>query len=104
MAVLTHKPTEAERAAWYLLRGRQLGAKFRRQCRIEMEANLATSGKSLQVQSLEPLFQLTLPRTNAPLFDVTRDGSRFLVATSADPNASQSITLLHNWEAELKSK
>jgi very-short-patch-repair endonuclease len=27
--------TEAERAAWYLLRGRRLDAKFRRQCRIE---------------------------------------------------------------------
>ena len=27
--------TEAERAAWYLLRGRRLGAKFRRQCRIQ---------------------------------------------------------------------
>jgi uroporphyrinogen-III synthase len=27
--------TEAEKAAWYLLRGRRLDAKFRRQCRIE---------------------------------------------------------------------
>ncbi len=32
---LRHDQTEAERAAWYLLRGRKLGAKFRRQCRIE---------------------------------------------------------------------
>jgi len=27
--------TEAEKAAWHLLRGRRSGAKFRRQCRIE---------------------------------------------------------------------
>ena len=27
--------TDAERAAWYLLRDRRLGAKFRRQCRLE---------------------------------------------------------------------
>jgi very-short-patch-repair endonuclease len=27
--------TEAEKAAWYLLRNRSLGAKFRRQCHIE---------------------------------------------------------------------
>jgi len=27
--------TDAEREAWYLLRGRKLGAKFRRQCRLE---------------------------------------------------------------------
>jgi len=32
---LRRKQTEAEEAAWYLLRGRELGAKFRRQCRIE---------------------------------------------------------------------
>ena len=69
-----------------------------------MEANLATSGKSLQVQSLEPLFQLDLPTTEAPLYDVTPDGSRFIIAASADPNASQSITLLLNWEATLKTQ
>jgi very-short-patch-repair endonuclease len=32
---LRHNQTEAERAAWHLLRDRRLGAKFRRQCRIE---------------------------------------------------------------------
>jgi very-short-patch-repair endonuclease len=32
---LRRTQTEAEKAAWYLLRGQRLGAKFRRQCRIE---------------------------------------------------------------------
>jgi len=32
---LRHKQTEAEKAAWHLVRGRRLGAEFRRQCRIE---------------------------------------------------------------------
>ena len=32
---LRASPTEAEKAAWKLLRGRRLGAKFRRQFRIE---------------------------------------------------------------------
>ena len=32
---LRRNQTEAERAAWYLLRNSRLGAKFRRQCRIE---------------------------------------------------------------------
>ncbi len=32
---LRRTQTEAERAAWYLLRGRSLGARFRRQCRID---------------------------------------------------------------------
>ena len=31
---LRHNQTEAEKAAWHLLRGRRLGAKFRRQSRI----------------------------------------------------------------------
>ena len=32
---LRHNQTRAEKAAWYLLRGRLLGPKFRRQCRLE---------------------------------------------------------------------
>jgi uroporphyrinogen-III synthase len=32
---LRSNQTEAEKAAWYLLRRRRQGAKFRRQCRIE---------------------------------------------------------------------
>ncbi len=32
---LRRNQTEAEKAAWYVLRGRRLDAKFRRQCRIE---------------------------------------------------------------------
>jgi very-short-patch-repair endonuclease len=32
---LRRRQTEAEKAAWYLLRGQRLGAKFRRQCRID---------------------------------------------------------------------
>jgi len=32
---LRRNPTEAERAAWHLLRDGRLDAKFRRQCRIE---------------------------------------------------------------------
>ena len=32
---LRRNQTEAEKAAWYVLRGRRVGAKFRRQCRIE---------------------------------------------------------------------
>ncbi|MGH9445585.1 MAG: endonuclease domain-containing protein [Terriglobia bacterium] len=32
---LRREQTEAERAAWHLLRDRRLGAKFRRQCRID---------------------------------------------------------------------
>jgi Tol biopolymer transport system component len=69
-----------------------------------MEADLAVSGKSLQVKSIEPLFQLSLPRTEAPLYDVTPDATRFIVATSADPAAANSITLLLNWPSLLNQR
>jgi serine/threonine protein kinase len=69
-----------------------------------MEADLATSGASLQVKALHPLFQLSLPSYPDPLFDVTADGSRFLVITSADPNASRSVGVLLDWESRLKGK
>lgn len=69
-----------------------------------MEADLATTGQSLQVKALHPLFQVSLPRFEAPFFDVTADGSRFIVVTSTDPNAAQSIGLLLDWQSKLKGK
>ncbi len=67
-----------------------------------MEADLAMSEKSVQVKSIHPLFQLAVPSSSTPFFDVNSDGSRFLVITAADSAASQSITVLLNWEARLK--
>jgi Tol biopolymer transport system component len=67
-----------------------------------MEADLKTSGKSLQVESIKPLFELDIPVASAPMFDVTPDGRRFIATVSADPAASRSITLLLNWPKMLK--
>ena len=67
-----------------------------------MEADLAMSEKSVQVKSIHPLFQLAVPSSSTPFFDVNSDGSRFLVINAADPAASQSITVLLSWEAKLK--
>ena len=69
-----------------------------------MEADLETGGASLQVKAIHPLFQLSLPSFSDPLFDVSSDGSRFLVVTSADPNASKSIGLLLDWQSKLTGK
>jgi serine/threonine protein kinase len=69
-----------------------------------MQADLAASGGSVQVKELHPLFQLSLPTFADPFFDVSADGSRFLVVTSADPNASRSIGLLLDWQSKLKGK
>jgi eukaryotic-like serine/threonine-protein kinase len=66
-----------------------------------MEADLKASGKSLQVESIKPLFKLDLPVASAPMYDVSSDGRRFIATVSADPAASRSITLLLNWPARL---
>jgi hypothetical protein len=67
-----------------------------------MEADLETSGGSVEVKAIHPLFQLRLPSFGAPFFDVTADGSRFIIVTSTDPNASRSIGLLLDWQSKLK--
>jgi serine/threonine protein kinase len=69
-----------------------------------MEADLAMSDKSIQVKALQPLFDVDVPGYTAPFFDVTADGSRFVVITSADPTASRSITVVLNWQAALKKQ
>jgi serine/threonine protein kinase len=69
-----------------------------------MEADLTMSDKSIQVKALQPLFDVDVPGYTAPFFDVTADGSRFVVITSADPTASRSITVVLNWQAALKKQ
>lgn len=69
-----------------------------------MEADLGTGGKSLQVEAIHALFQLSLPSYADPLYDVSPDGTRFLVITSADPNASRSIGVLLDWQAKLNGE
>jgi dipeptidyl aminopeptidase/acylaminoacyl peptidase len=66
-----------------------------------MEADLTMGGASLQVNAIRPLFQTSLPGFAAPFFDVSADGSRFLVISSANPHASGSIGVLLNWQAKL---
>jgi hypothetical protein len=56
------------------------------------------------VKALHPLFQLNIPSFADPLYDVSADGSRFLIVTSTDPNASRSIGLLLNWQSKLKGE
>jgi serine/threonine protein kinase len=69
-----------------------------------MQADLDESEKSLRVKAIEPLFQVNVQSFHrAPIFDVTPDGSRFIVISAADPTASNSITVLLNWQTALKA-
>jgi hypothetical protein len=56
---------------------------------------------NFHLEDLRPLFQLDLPNFTDPIFDLTRDGQRFLVLT-ADRAKTSSITLLTNWTAALR--
>lgn len=61
--------------------------------------------KKVSAAALEQsLFEVDVPGYTAPFFDVTADGSRFVVITSADRTASRSITVLLNWQAALKKE
>jgi serine/threonine protein kinase/Tol biopolymer transport system component len=68
-----------------------------------VEAKLETSGGSVQVKAIQPLFQMNVPSFKDPFFDVSADGNRFIVVTSTDPNSTRSIGLLLDWPAKLKS-
>lgn len=64
------------------------------------EVDLGFSGGAVQVKAIHPLFQLSVPSFASPFYDVSADGSRFLVVTRADPNASPFHLL--DWESKLK--
>ncbi len=62
-----------------------------------MAARVVTQ-PNFHLEDLHPLFQLDLPNFSDPIFDVTRDGQRFVVLT-ADRAKTSSITLVTNWPA-----
>ena len=71
-----------------------------------------SKGSTLQLESPEPLFRpsggmlfggwLGLGTGTLP-FDISRDGQRFLIATSGNAEPSP-ITVVVNWDAEVKKK
>jgi len=76
---------------------------------------VGSKGSTLQLESPEPLFQafqsgpIVLPLAAGPLglgtqpFDISPDGQRFLIATTAHAEQTP-ITVVVNWDAELKKK
>jgi len=63
-----------------------------------VEADLALTREAVRVTALHPLFAVSLPQAAAPYFDVSADGSRFLVVTPSDPTLAQYVTVLQNWQ------
>jgi Tol biopolymer transport system component len=68
-----------------------------------MAAVVNGSGSSFAIGAITTLFETPLFRSQMGAFDVTADGQRFIVSREpGQPNAA--ITLVENWDAELKKK
>jgi hypothetical protein len=71
-----------------------------------MAVELKETGGSLQEASIRPLFEMfsTMFLTAAGVnqYDVTRDGSRFVVDSVITDETSAPLNLVVNWTAELK--
>ncbi len=59
------------------------------------------SGATFEVGTAQPLFEVHAMPTNHP-YDVTADGQRFLVNTLLGEASSGPVTLVINWDAEVK--
>jgi len=73
-----------------------------------MAVQLKETSGSLQVTSTQPLFQMfqTMFLTAAGVnqYDVTRDGSRFVVDSAITDESSAPLNLVVNWTSELNKK
>jgi len=71
-----------------------------------MAAEVEAGPNKFEVRNVRPLFRVNLApeaRERSGSFDVTADGTRFIINASSD-EAQPPITLVLNWPAELKKK
>jgi Tol biopolymer transport system component len=66
--------------------------------------NVEEKGGEISLGAPRTLFPLSSPFATYFGFDVTPDGKRFLISTVNFPTAYVPLTLVTNWEAELKKK
>jgi len=68
-----------------------------------MAAEIKTSGSSFVIGAVRQLFETRAYRSQVGAYDVSADGQRFILANEpGQPN--EAITLVLNWDAELKKK
>jgi Tol biopolymer transport system component/predicted Ser/Thr protein kinase len=68
-----------------------------------MSAEIMAKGSTIEVGAVRSLFQAH-PATVALNYDVSGDGTRFLVNSIVEDQAASSITLVVDWMAELQKK
>jgi Tol biopolymer transport system component len=67
-----------------------------------MAAEVNGKGSSFEVGAVHPLFERRLITTSGYAYDVSADGQHFLVNALAGQKASNPVTLVINWGADLK--
>ena len=68
-----------------------------------MAAEVKTDGSSFAIGAVKPLFETRVYRSTFGGYDVTADGQRFIICYEpGHPNVA--ITLVENWDSELKKK
>jgi hypothetical protein len=68
-----------------------------------MVAAVSASGPSFVIGAITPLFETLVYRSVLGAYDVTADGERFII-TYEPAQSDAAITLIENWDAELKRK
>jgi serine/threonine protein kinase len=69
-----------------------------------MAVEVNSNGQTFVVGAVRPLFETRAVTGTTNAYDVTADGKRFLVNTVTGQALSSPITLVVNWDAELKKK
>jgi hypothetical protein len=69
-----------------------------------MAVNVDEKAGELSLGPPRTLFHLANNAENFSLFDVTPDGQRFLISETNSPSGTVPLTLVTNWEAELKKR
>jgi hypothetical protein len=69
-----------------------------------MAVNVEESGGAISLGNPRTFFHLVSFPPVSQAFDVTPDGRRFLIMTSNQPPSPAPLTLVTNWNAELKTK
>jgi Tol biopolymer transport system component len=68
-----------------------------------MAAAIRTNGSSFEIGALRPLFETHIEDISSYNYDVSPDGQRF-ICNYAPEKSTTDITLVVNWDAELKKK
>jgi DNA-binding winged helix-turn-helix (wHTH) protein/Tol biopolymer transport system component len=77
---------------------------FSRPQNTMMAVNVDEKAGELSLGPPRTLFHLANNAENFSLFDVTPDGQRFLISETNSPSGTVPLTLVTNWEAELKKR